>query len=255
MGSKKTGLRSTAQRPRAEAFMKWTRGCGTKVISTGGGEKVMALSVIIIGVAVFATGFGAGYFARAMISRRRRRRASMWGSPVWSGPARLTVQPIETDGFGPLGDAGLPLVAIRPDIELGEEHEQMGRQRARQLVPAAKFLPDRRLDGAHPQRLVQAVMFAEFGEVQPLLRHFDKSGAKGQIRNVARQGQALGRQTPPLSRPITRHRRYAVLPTDNGPGGEMFRGRDRIAGQRVEMQRQKIKERQREAMAPAAYGK
>jgi hypothetical protein len=46
----------------------------------------VALPVIIIGVAVFAAvfvaGFAAGYFARAMVSRRRRRRAGTWGSPV-----------------------------------------------------------------------------------------------------------------------------------------------------------------------------
>jgi hypothetical protein len=40
---------------------------------------MMALPAILIGVAVFAAGFASGYLARAMVSRRRRRRASVWG--------------------------------------------------------------------------------------------------------------------------------------------------------------------------------
>jgi hypothetical protein len=54
-------------------------------------------------------------------------------------------------------------------------------------------------------------VFAEFREINPFLRYFKKIHSDPQIRNLLRQGQALGCKTPQLTRSVTCHRLPSTL--------------------------------------------
>ena len=90
-----------------------------------------------------------------------------------------------------LGDSPLRSFLLR--IKLHQKSENPMRRLLWQLILRSKLLADRSLEGAETQRFVPRIMFAEFREIDPLLRHFEKRRANPQIGGLPRRGQALGR--------------------------------------------------------------
>jgi hypothetical protein len=62
-------------------------------------------------------------------------------------------------------------------VEFNQQREKTVRQLLRQFIEGSKLLADRRLKAAETHGFVPSVMFAEFREFQPFLRHVEKQCA------------------------------------------------------------------------------
>ena len=94
---------------------------------------------------------------------------------------------------------------LRPHVQLYQNCKNIVRQLARYTVQISKSLPERGLNHSQTQTVVPGVMFRKFREINPLLGQIEERGADLGIRGSTCQVKALGRQTPSLPRPITRH--------------------------------------------------